>query len=126
MKKVIVFALAAFLMAAASVSAGDVKKKFTLESAKSSSAVQEVLNSGIAFYWGGQKYPKAAKEIGVYKTSKRTNGFMKAEEEACAHALASAMIAFQERALKEGGTLLSSLFQIYKITPSQARQNIAA
>jgi uncharacterized protein YbjQ (UPF0145 family) len=109
MRRVLVFALAFLFISAAFASAADVKKTFTLESAKSSSDVQDVMNGDIALYWGKQAHPKIEKEIGVYKTSKRTNGFMKAEEEACSRALASALLVFQERARKEGGNAVVNL-----------------
>ncbi len=109
MRRLLVVVLGVLFMAAASASAADVKKKFTLESARASSDVQDVLNGNIVMYWGAQAHPKVEKEIGVYKTSKRTNGFMKAEEEACSRALASALIVFQERARKEGGNAVIGL-----------------
>lgn len=109
MNKVAGVIVAACLLSAVSAMAADVKKKFTIESARSSAAVQQVLDGDIAMYWGNQPHPAIAKSIGVYKTSKRTNGFMKAEEGACAHALASALIVFQERARKEGGNAVVGL-----------------
>jgi uncharacterized protein YbjQ (UPF0145 family) len=109
MKRMILLTMAIFFISAVSASAADVKKKLTLESAKASSDVQDVLNGDISMYWGGQAHPKVAKEIGIYKTSKRTNAFMKAEEEACARALASALLVFQERARKEGGNAVINL-----------------
>ncbi|WP_163335666.1 excinuclease ABC subunit A [Desulfopila sp. IMCC35008] len=109
MGRVFAVALAILFMSVALASAADVKKKFTLESAKANSDVQDVLNGDITIYWGTQAHPQVEKELGVYKTSKRTNGFMKAEEEACSHALASALIVFQERARKEGGNAVIGL-----------------
>lgn len=109
MKKMMLLAVAAYALSVVSVSAADVKKRFTIESAKTSAAVQDVLNGDVAMYWGGQSHPKVTKQIGVYKTSKRTNAFMKAEEGACAHALASALIIFQERTRKEGGNAVIDL-----------------
>ncbi|SDP49004.1 hypothetical protein [Desulforhopalus singaporensis] len=109
MKKIKWAVVAVCLLSAVSVSAADVKKTLTLESARSSAAVQEILDGDIAMYWGNQSHPAVSKKIGVYKTSKRTNGFMKADEDACARALASALIVFQERARKEGGNAVLGL-----------------
>lgn len=109
MKKAVMFALGLFFMSVVGASAADVEKRFSLDSARSSAKVQEVLNGDIQFYWGKQAHPKVAKEIGIYKTSKRTNAFMKADEGACAHALASALVVFQDRARKEGGNAVVGL-----------------
>ncbi len=109
MRNVVLLAAVVYVLSVVSASAADVKKRFTIESAKASSAVQEVLDGDIAMYWGDQSHPKVTKRLGVYKTSKRTNGFMKASEGACAHALASALIVFQKRARQEGGNAVISL-----------------
>ena len=101
---------AAFIMAFSSVSAyaTDVKMKFTLEDAKMYSEVRTLLDGSIGLYWGDQPVTVEGKH-GTFKTSKRTNGFMKEASEACAHALASALIVLQERAEREGGNAVINI-----------------
>lgn len=106
-----------FALSAGSAMAADVKKQFTIEGAKSNSSVQEALAGGVDFYWAGQKHPKVVKSFGEFKTSKRTNGFMKGSEGACAHALATAMLVMKDRAIKEGGNAVIDLQSNIKNEP---------
>ncbi|WP_419175756.1 excinuclease ABC subunit A [Desulfosediminicola sp.] len=109
-QKIAVAGVAALLTLTATCAlAGDVKKKFSIESARSSSSVQEVLNGDVLFYWAGQKHPQVQHSYGEFKTSKRTNGLGKAKDGACAHALASALKVFEKRAIQEGGNAVIDL-----------------
>ena len=94
-----------FIMSLSSVQAfaTDVKMKFTFEDAKMYSEVKNILDSNVTMYFGDHPELTIEGKHGTFKTSKRTNGFMKDASEACAHALASALIAFQQRAEREGG-----------------------
>lgn len=82
--------------------AEDVKVRFSIQDAMVNPKIQAKLGD-VKLYWGNQKHPKVVKNFGEFKTSNRTNAFMKGREEACQWALASGLIRLQERALKEGG-----------------------
>lgn len=110
MKKMIVLStLLALILSSSFAIAADVKKKFPIKEAMLSSVVQEALSGDIAMYWGDQPHPTVIKTIGTYKTSKRTNGFRKEKVDACARALASVLIVFQDRAEKEGGNAVINI-----------------
>lgn len=93
----------AFSVIASSAFARDVKYKMPLEEAKMYGPVWDVLSGGVAMYWGDQPHPKIKKEHGVFKVSKRTNGFLKQAGDSCPHALASALIELQAQAERAGG-----------------------
>ncbi len=104
MKKIIVFGvILAVILCGSFTNAADVKKKFSIQESMELSTVRDVLSGEVAMYWGDQPYPKIEKKYGTFKTSKRTNGFMKENEDSCTRALASALAVLQERAVKEGG-----------------------
>lgn len=103
LKKMVLGSVLAISMCATSALAADVKRHLSIEGARSYGSVQDVLNGDVAMYWAGQDHPKVVKKHGVFKTSKRTNGFMKENEQACSRALASALIVFRDRAHREGG-----------------------
>ena len=108
-RKVFSMVILASLFSAASVLAADVKMKFTLEDAMMYSQVSQVMEGAIAMHWGEKPGLKVEEKLGTFKTSKRTNAFMKEESEACAHALASALIELHERAVNEGGNAVINI-----------------
>ncbi len=91
------------IMTASTASAADVLQHLSIHNAEKTAVMQESLGNDIKFYWSNQQHPAVSQTIGTYTTSKRTNGFRKAPEDSCARALASALIAFQDRARREGG-----------------------
>jgi uncharacterized protein YbjQ (UPF0145 family) len=68
----------------------------------------------VPFFLTGQKHPAVKKELGEFKTNKRTNAFGKSDEEACQVAFLSAIIALQERARKEGGNAVVDIKSVTK------------
>ena len=108
-KRIVLSSVLAISLCATSALAADVKKTFTINSAKEYSSVQNIYDGDIAIYFKGQSHHAVKKSMGTFQTSKRTNGFMKANEASCAHALASALAVFQERARKEGGNAVVDL-----------------
>jgi len=91
------------------VFAADVLEKVSIENSMAMEKVKEQFNGDIAFYWGKQKYPAVEKKFGNYKSSKRTNAFGKNREDACAWAMASALDALQDRAVREGGNAVINI-----------------
>lgn len=122
-RKIVLSSVLAVSLCATSAFAADVKKHFPIESAKNYSSIQNVYESDIAVYWKGQSHPKVKKNRGTYKTSKRTNGFMKENEASCAHALASALIVLQQRARKEGGNaVIDIISNVHNIEEASATE----
>lgn len=112
--------LVLFLTAGTAV-AEDKLVHFTLENARQNdSATEEVLSGDIAMYWGKQRHPAIVKSFGTFKSSKRTNAFMKTQETACSHALASALLSFADRARKEGGNAVIELESNIKNRPESS------
>ena len=82
--------------------AEDVQVSFPLKNALENPKISSKLNH-VKLFWGDQGHPAVKTDFGEFKTSKRTNAFMKAREEACQWALASALIQLQERAVAANG-----------------------
>lgn len=109
LKKIsLAFTAASFLLASQAFGA-DVLKRFSIPEAEQSAVVQESLEGDISMYWATEKHPAVQKNYGTFTTSKRSNGFRKENVDACGRALASALIAFQDRARREGGNAVIDL-----------------
>lgn len=91
------------VMAASNASAADVLQHLSIQNAEKMEIMQQSLDGDIKFYWANQQHPPVDITYGTFTSSKRTNGFRKPHEESCARALASALIAFQDRARRSGG-----------------------
>lgn len=107
-------ALVAALSIAGSAAARDDHNMYPLEDALNTPAAQEKLNPDIKLYFGKQKSPKAAKQLGEWKTNKKTNAFNKSDKEACEWTFLSAVLELQERAEKEGGNAVVNIVSNYK------------
>ena len=68
----------------------------------------------VPFFLAGQKHPAVAKELGEFKSNKRSNAFGKSDSEACQVAFLSALISLQERAQKEGGNAVVDIKSVTK------------
>ncbi len=101
-RKVLLLALLFTFCSVLTVHAEDRKLQFSIKDAMANQKVKDVLLD-IPVYWGSQKHPAVVKKFGTFKTTKRANAFLKSKESACQWALASAIIALQERAEREGG-----------------------
>ena len=55
-----------------------------------------------------------ASRAGVFTSSKKANGFGKGDKSACERAFLSALLSFQDRALKEGGDAVVKLTSYYR------------
>jgi len=100
----LMLALILGLTFASTVLAGDQKLTLSIKEAMENPKVKRLLEeNNVKLYWGKQSHPRVKARFGEYKTSKRTNAFLKSKSRACQWALASALLTLQERALKEGG-----------------------
>ncbi|MDR1849546.1 MAG: excinuclease ATPase subunit [Zoogloeaceae bacterium] len=76
---------------------------------------QGKLDGTIKFYFSGQSHPAVASRlVQGAASSKKTNSANKSDEEACHWAMLSVLVAFQERARKEGGNAVINLESYYK------------
>lgn len=71
------------------------------------------LDGTVKFYLAG-KGPKGGKVLEEAITNKKTNSFNKTDNEACAWALYSALIALQDAAKKAGANTVSNVVSYYK------------
>ena len=90
------------------------KAMFSLEDALNTPAAKEKLDPEIKLYFGNQSHPKVAKEVGEWKTNKKTNGFNKTDKEACEWVFLTAALELQERAKREGGDAVINIKSNYK------------
>jgi hypothetical protein len=69
---------------------------------------------GVKFFFGDQKPPAVAREVGSYQSNKKTNAFNKSDKEACEWAFLSALLSFHQRALSSGGDAVVNVTGFYK------------
>jgi len=72
------------------------------------------LHADVPIYMQGQDHPAVAENLGVFTSNRRSNGVGKTDEQACARAFVSAIIAFQERAKELGGNAVVDIKSITK------------
>lgn len=110
MKKSIIFlSIAAVLLTTSVAWAADRLLSFSIADAMNDPKIQNELIDDVKIFWSQQSHPAVAKKYGEFKSSKRTSKLGKAIEAACRWALASSLIAMQERALKEGGNAVVNI-----------------
>jgi uncharacterized protein YbjQ (UPF0145 family) len=102
------------LCMAGSAMARDDRNMYLIEDALKTPAAEEKLDKSIKLYFGKQKAPKAAKNLGEWKTNKKTNAFNKTDKEACEWTFLSAVLELQERAQKEDGNAVVNIVSNYK------------
>lgn len=87
--------------------ARDTTHRFPISEPMSTSTAEEFKN--VRFYFGDQSHPSVSRTIGTYTTRRTTNGFMKADKEACDWGFLSAIKTLWERANKEGGNAVVNI-----------------
>ena len=95
-------------------SARDEVKRMAIADALVTADAQAALSQGIKFYFGDAEHPAVASSAGVFTSSKKANGFGKGDKIACERAFLSALLSFQDRALKEGGDAVVKLTSYYR------------
>jgi uncharacterized protein YbjQ (UPF0145 family) len=95
-------------------SARDDVADFIIEEAMSQEQAKEVLTNEVRFYFGSQKHGKILKNWGEVSTNKKTNAFLKSDQEACTWAFLSALVSLSDRAIKEGGNAVINIKSNYK------------
>lgn len=114
MKKLTILALSSLVFFSSNTFARDDVGNYSITKAMSSEVAKSKLGSEVSFYFGEQSYDKVLKELGEFKTNKKTNAFNKTDEEACNWVFLSAMIALKNRAIKEGGNAVVNIKSNYK------------
>lgn len=109
-KNIFLTGLVLIFFSVVSAQAEDVKEHYPIQSAMELEKVKNLFADGdIAFYWGNSGHPGVSKKFGNFKTSKRTNAFMKDREQACAWAMASSLKALRDRARREGANAVINI-----------------
>lgn len=83
--------------------------KYPIKESMEIEKVRNLFDNDVSFYWGNSPHKKVTKKFGSFKTSKRTNGFGKAQSQACAWAMASSLVALRDRAKREGGNAVINI-----------------
>lgn len=83
--------------------------KYPIKDSMEIEKVKNLFDNDISFYWGNSPHAKVTKKFGSFKTSKRTNGFGKAQSQSCAWAMASSLVALRDRARREGGNAVINI-----------------
>ena len=112
--------LAVIFFACSSAYARDDISAFSIQEAMSQEQAKEVLGSDVRFYFGGQTHGKILKNWGEVSTNKKTNAFLKSDQEACTWAFLSAMVALRDRTLREGGNAVIKIKSNYKSNTSSS------
>lgn len=103
----------------ASLSARDDVQYYDIQEALSSAKAQKLLDPNIKLSFGsGTTNGIIVKGL---QSNKKTNAFAKKDKDACTHAFLSALISFQQRAIKEGGTRVVNLTGYYKKQPFDSK-----
>jgi uncharacterized protein YbjQ (UPF0145 family) len=102
------------VLAAVNVEARDDRNMWSISDALSTEDAKQKLDQNIRFYFGDQSHPKITKNFGEYMSNKKTNAFNKTDERACQWNFLSAMMTFQERALRMGGNAVVNIRSYYK------------
>ena len=88
--------------------------EFSIGDTLSLEQAKEKLGTEVRFYFGNQKHGKILKNWGEVNANKKTNAFLKSDEQSCTQAFLSALIALRNRAIKEGGNAVIKIKSNYK------------
>ena len=100
-----------------SASARDDRTHFKISEAMSAPDATAKLSQNIKFFFADAPHPAVEHSFGVFTSNKKSNGFGKEDKVACDWAFLSALITFQDRALKEGGDAVINIKSYYKSVP---------
>lgn len=99
---------------ATTAQARDTKHLLPVEEAMNSAAAREKLDPNIRFVFADTPHDNVVARHGNYVTNKKTNAFLKSDEEACRWVMLSALLSLQERAKIEGGNAIINIESYYK------------
>ena len=114
MKKIILCAMTAGLLAAAQPSeARDTKYLLPVAAALEVKDAQDKLDGSIKFFFGNQPTPPVVAKLGTDVSNRKTNAFGKSDEKACNWAFLSAMVALEKRAQQLGANAVINIVSYY-------------
>ena len=114
MKNIITSIILFFTFSTGLVSARESVDDFSIEEAMTQEQAKEVLGNEVRFYFGSQGHGSILKTWGEVSTNKKTNAFLKSDQEACTWAFLSALVSLKNRTLKEGGNAVIKIKSNYK------------
>lgn len=91
----------------------DTRHLLPIEEAMNTPDAQQKLDGSIKFYFADESHPKIQQIVPGVVSSRKTNAFMKSDEEACSWVFLSTMIALQERAQREGADAVVNIVSYY-------------
>ncbi len=97
------------VVANSAVYAGEQLKHYPIADALMREQSKSKLGSLVKFYFAGQDTAKTLQRFGPVATNKKTNAFNKSDLEACQSVFLSALIAFKERAKREGANAVINI-----------------
>ena len=95
--------------------------QFSAKEAQVGKVGTDSLKPGIRLYMKGEKHGKVIKQLGEFKSNKRSNSFGKSARSSCDRAFISALMSLQDRAEKEGG---NAVIDIYSITRDKQFESV--
>src|SRR5215510_4552798 len=90
-------------MLAGPVAARDDRIMLPIREALDAPDAKAKLDRGVRLHFGGGFGGSVAKDLGVWKSNKKANAFLKDDKVACERAFLSAVLSLQERARNMGG-----------------------
>ena len=115
MKKrlMLVTAMALFVTANPASARNDIGD-YDVESALNVNNARERLGNEVAFYFGKSRHGRTIKRFGEVRVNKKTNAFMKSDEEACQWVFLSAMLALKKKAKSVGANAVVNIRSNYQ------------
>jgi hypothetical protein len=107
----------ATLLAARPTSARDDRLKFSIKTALNHADTKSRLDPNIRLYFGDQKHPNVAKDLGDVRTNQKTNATGKSDQEACDWVFLSALLKLEERAHQLQANAIIDIQSNYKNQP---------
>jgi hypothetical protein len=102
------------------VLARDERIMLPIRDALDASEARSRLDRGVRLHFGGGSVGPVAKDLGVWKSNKKTNAFLKDDKTACEWAFLSAVLSLQARARKLGGNAVVNITSNYRNVPASS------
>lgn len=103
---------AAMLVLPAPAAARDTRLQLSIADATTSAGNR--YGDAVKLFWGPQAYPEVERRYATVTSNKKTNFFNKSDKEGCEWAWLSAVLALQERAVREGGNAVVEITSVYR------------
>jgi hypothetical protein len=104
----------ATLLSARSTSARDDRLRFSIKTALNHADTKMRLDPNIRLYFGDQKHPNVAQDLGDVRTNQKTNATGKQDQDACDWVFLSALIKLEDRAHQMQANAIIDIQSNYK------------